>query len=125
LARTVLDARRMNEFPSLDRCAAYVAARHALAAVHVSTARWPESLADQARRAAVDTVMTTAEGIGHEHGSPARRRCLRAAIGTAIEVAATIDVARAMGYGDLERPQQLAGRSIALLGLFFQANANQ
>jgi hypothetical protein len=118
----VLVARRMNEFASLDRCAAYVAARHALAAVHASTHGWPMSLADQATRAAVDTVMTTAEGIGHDHGSPARRRCLRAAIGTAIEVAAAIDVARAMGYGDLDRTQRLAGRSIALLGLFFHAS---
>jgi len=113
------------EFASLDRCAAYVAARHALAAVHASTETWPTPLADQARRAAAEVVMTTAEGIGHDHASPGRRRCLRAAIGSALEVAATVDVARAMGIAGVERAQQLAGRSVAMLGLFLHAQATR
>jgi four helix bundle protein len=114
----------MTDFPSLDRCAAYVAARLALAAIHQTTQRWPTALADQARRAAADTVMTTAEGVACDHGTPSRRRCLRTAIGRAIETSAAIDVARAMGYADadVERAHKLAGRSIALLGLFLHAN---
>jgi hypothetical protein len=115
----------MNDFETLDRCAAYVAARHALAAVHVAATDWPSELAEQARRAAVDTVMTTAAGIGHDHGSAARRRCLREAIATAIEVAAALDVARAMGLEDdrLAAAQRRAGRAVALLGLFLHASA--
>jgi four helix bundle protein len=112
----------MTEFSSLDRCAAYVAARHALTAIHATVASWPPPLAEQAKRAAIEVVMTTAEGIGHDHASPARRRCLRAAIGSAIEVAAVVDVARAMGYVDLDRTQRLAGRSVAMLGLFLHAS---
>ena len=115
----------MNEFPSLDRCAAYVAAQRALAAVHHVDTVWPPDLAAQARRAAIDAVMTTAESIAHDHGSAARRRCLRAALGSAIALAATVDVARAMGIPDprLEHAQRVAGRAIAMLGMFFHASA--
>jgi hypothetical protein len=116
----------MNEFESLDRCAAYSAARDALAAIHCSSRAWPPQLAGQARQAAVHTIITTAEGIGHVHGTPARRRCLRDALGTALEVAASVDIARAMGVDDdqLDSAQRMAGRSVALLGLFFHASTN-
>ena len=120
----------MNEFETLDRCAAYAAAREALEAIHHSSAAWPPRLADlagQARQAAVDTVMTTVESISYEHDSPGRRRCLRDAIGAALTLAATVDVVRALGLeGDhLDRTQQLAGRSVALLGLFLHASARR
>jgi hypothetical protein len=108
----------------LDRCAAYVAARAALAAIHDATHEWPTDLASQARRAAIDTVMTTAEGLAYDHGTAARRRCVRNALATAIALAATVDVARALGHADprLDRAQHHAGRAIALLGLLFQAS---
>jgi hypothetical protein len=114
----------MTEVPSLDRCAAYIAARDALTAIHLTARRWPTPLADRARRAAADTVMTTAECLSHAYGTPARRRCVRAAIGTALETSAAIDVALATGVRDpdLARAQQLAGRSIALLALLFRAS---
>ena len=36
------------------------------------------------KKEAMDTVMTTASALAHDHGSPARRRCVRHALGTAI-----------------------------------------
>ncbi len=116
----------MHEFPSLDRCAAYAAARDAFAAIHASSQIWPHELAGQARQAAIETILITAEGIGHEHGTAARRRCLRDALATALELAATVDIARAMGIYDdsLDSAQRMAGRSVALLGLFFHASTN-
>jgi len=115
----------VNEFVSLDRCAAYVAAQRALAAVHHVGDVWPADLAAEARRAAIHAVMTTAEGIAHDHGSAARRRCLRAALASAIALAATVDVARAIGVPDprLAHAQHVAGRAIATLGMFFHASA--
>jgi hypothetical protein len=114
----------VNEFATLDRCAAYVAAQRALAAVHHVGNAWPADLAEQARSAAIAAVMTTAEGIAHEQGSAARRRCLRAALGSAIALAATLDVARAMGVRDarLDHAQRGAGHAIAMLGMFFHAS---
>ena len=113
------------EFESLERCAAYVAAQHALAAVHHVGTVWPAPLATQAQRAALAAVMTTAESIAHAHGSAGRRRCLRSALASAIALAATVDVARALGVMDprLEHAQRVAGRAIAMLGMFFHASA--
>ena len=73
----------MSEFPSLDRCAAYVAAREALDALQAATSGWPEPLAERARQAAVDTLMITAEGIHFEQGSAGRRRCQKVKQGKA------------------------------------------
>jgi hypothetical protein len=114
-----------NEFGALERCAAYVAAQGALAAVHHVGDAWPAELASRAQRAAIEAVMTTAEGIAHAHGSPARRRCLRAALASAIALAATVDVARALGIEDprLDDAQRRCGRAIAMLGMFFHASA--
>ncbi len=108
----------------LDHSAAYVAARSALAAIHAATHAWPIDLAIQARRAAVDTVITTAEGLAFDPGTPARRRCVGNALGTALALATTVDVARAMGLdgAPVDRAQRLAAKAIALLGLLFQAS---
>lgn len=116
----------MCEFSSLDRCAAYVAARAALVAVRRAVDGWPDTLADRARGAAIDTMHVTAEAISHAHGSAGRRRCLRDAITSAIGVAASVDVARAMGFGDagLDDALRLAGRTVALLGMFLHANTS-
>jgi len=111
----------------LERSAAYAAARAALTAIHDATAAWPSELAVQARRAAVATVATTAEGLAFGHNTAARRRCVRKALNTAIAMAAAVDVARALGHSDplVDRAQYQAGRAIALLGLLFQASAMQ
>lgn len=113
----------MCEFASLERCAAYVAARAVLTTVQRVSPRWPEALAHRARHGAFDTIQLTAQAAGHGHGSPGRAHCLREAITTALSVAATIDAARAMGYGgdELAELQRVTGRAIALLGMFLHA----
>ena len=113
----------MREFASLERCAAYVAARAVLTEVLRAAARWPEALRHRARRAALDTLQLTAQAAGHGHDSVGRRQCLREAIATALCVAATVDALRAMGYGgdELAELQRVTGRTIALLGMFLHA----
>jgi hypothetical protein len=114
----------MCEFSSLDRCAAYVAARAAMATIQRVAAAWPESLAERARRDAITTVQRIAEAVSHDHASPRRRHCLREALRDALAVAAAVDAARAMGKSDddLLDAQRAAGRSVTLLGLFLHAN---
>jgi hypothetical protein len=114
----------MCEFATLDRCAAYVAARTALIAVQRVAITWPKNLADRARHGAIDTMQLTATALSHTHASAGRRHCLREALSTALGVAATIDVIRAMeGGGDeLAEVQRTTGRTIALLGMFLHAN---
>lgn len=119
----MLERASMREFASLERCAAYVAARAVLTDVHRAAARWPEALRHRARQAALDTLQLTAQAVSHVHDSVGRRQCLREAITTALGVAATVDAARAMGYGDeeLAELQRVTGRAIALLGMFLHA----
>jgi hypothetical protein len=114
----------MCEFASLDRCAAYVAARAALIAVQRAAADWPDGLGARARHGAIATVQLTAEAVSHDHATAGRRQCLRDAITTALGVAATIDVAHAMGYGggELLDVQRVAGRAVALLGMLLHAS---
>jgi hypothetical protein len=120
----MLDARGMRDFADLDRCAAYVAARAALITVQRATASWPASLADRARHGAIDTVELTAAAVSHDHASAGRRHCLREALTTALGVAATVDVAGAMGLGDDELTdlRRVAGWTVALLGMFLHAS---
>src|SRR6185436_12095649 len=114
----------MAEFVTLDRCAAYVAARTTLATVQRISSRWPESLADRARGAAVDAMQLTAEAITHGHGTAGRRRRVRDALTGAIHVAELVDLARAMGLAtvELDGLQRLAGRTVALLGMLLHAS---
>lgn len=116
----------MSEFATLDRCAAYVAARATLIAIQRVAGGWPERLADRARLAAVDALEITAAALAHRHGSTGRRGRVRDALTSAIAVAGLVDLARAMGFVSLELDdaQRLAGRTIALLGMFLQANTS-
>jgi hypothetical protein len=113
----------MYEFASLERCAAYVAARAVMTSIQRTAPQWPEALSERARRGALDTLQLTAQAAGHGHDSPGRRHCLREAITTALGVAATVDAVGAMGYGgdDLADLQRVTGRTIALLGMFLHA----
>jgi hypothetical protein len=112
----------MCEFASLDRCAAYVAARTVLTAVQRAATQWPEALGHRARHGAFDTLQLTAQAARHGHDSAGRRHCLREAIAAALEVATTLDAVCAMGYGeDLAELQRVTGRTIALLGMFLHA----
>lgn len=129
MARGVLFAARMGEteFASLDRCAAFVAARSTLLSVQRAARRWPSGLADRARRAAVAVVDVTAEATVYGHATTERRRCLREAITGAVHVADAVDRARALGYDDdaLDELQRVAGRSVALLGMFLHASTTE
>lgn len=126
MARFVLCTPRMGEFASLERCAAYVAARATRTAIQRAIVRWPESLADRTRRAAVAAMEITAQSLTHDRLSVGRRRCLRDAINAAVEVASLLDLARAMGFAthDLDELQRLAGRSIALLAMLLHATTS-
>jgi len=114
----------MTEFASLDRCAAFVAARSTLVSVQRAAQAWPPSLAEHARRAAATVVDVTAEATSYRHASSERRRCLREAIRGAVHVVDTVDRARALGYDDgaIDDLARVAGRSVALLGMFLHAN---
>jgi hypothetical protein len=116
-APTAIDA-------DLQRCAAYVAARDALVAVHDASLLWPDAGAEAARRAAVSAVATTAESLHHPAGTAARGRCVREAIAAALAVVAALEVARAVGVGDdgMTLAHHHAGRAVALLGLLLHAN---
>jgi hypothetical protein len=116
----------MCEFTSLERCAAYVAARAALDAVQRVSGAWPADLAGHTERAALDAVNVTAVAITHDPRSADRRSCLRDAITRALHVAGFIDAADAMGFGAarLDDVQRLAGRSIALLGMLLHASTS-
>lgn len=109
---------------SLDRCAAYVAARAALVAVQRVAGGWPDTLADRARRDAIETMQVTAEATAYGHATAGRRRCLRDALTSAIGLAASVDVAWAMGFdhAELDDAQRTAGRTVVLLGMFLHAN---
>lgn len=122
----MLAASPMCEFASLERCAAYVAARSALIAVQDASVRWPEVLGHRVRGGASDAVQFTAQAISHGHTTAARRQCLREAITAALGVAATVDAARAMGYGALDAAelQRLAGRAVALLAMLLHASTS-
>jgi hypothetical protein len=113
----------MSEFASLDRCAAYVAARSALIAVQRAATSWPDGLSDRARDGAIGTMQLTAEAISHGPATAGRRRCLRDAITTALGVAAAIDIAHALGYGghELVEVRRVTGRTVALLGMLLHA----
>lgn len=119
----MLGAAAMCEFASLERCAAYVAARDALIAVQCDARDWPADLRDRGRRAAADTVQLVAAAVGHGADTPARRACLRAAITAALGVAAAVDAVDALGRDDVGELQRLAGRTVALLGMLLHAGS--
>jgi energy-converting hydrogenase A subunit M len=107
---------------TLDRSAAYVAAKSALDVVQRVTGGWPTEVAEPAQRCARDMVASIAESLEHGEISPARRRCLRGAILNAIELAAICDIARAHGLGS-EDSLRSAGRALSLLGLSYHATS--
>ena len=116
----------MAEYATLDRCAAYVAARTAVTMVQRIAARWPDSVAERLRHATVDAMQATADAVSHHHGSVNRRRCARQALTSAVRVAALVDLARAMSLGqrELDDLQRIAGRTIALLAMFLHAETS-
>lgn len=108
----------------LERCAAYVATRGALAALRRASVGWPLTLAEPAFEAARQAVVATAESMAHEPTSHERRRCARHALEAALEVAARCDIADAMGY-ELGDAHYEATRAVAMLGLFLHASTQR
>ena len=104
----------------LERSAAYTAARSVLALIRTATTTWPTDIAQAARQRAAAMVSAIAQSLEHPPTSAARRRCVRNAIGNAIELSAITDVARAQGLS-LGDSMQSAGRAMSLLGFAFHA----
>jgi hypothetical protein len=104
----------------LERSAAYVAARSVLQQIHQLTVNWPTGIGKPARERADAMAAAIAQSLQYPPTSAARRRCLRNAIGNAIELSALCDVARAQGLS-LDDSMRSAGRTMSLLGLAFHA----
>jgi hypothetical protein len=104
----------------LERSAAYVAARSVLDVIRTATTTWPTDIAQAARQRAGAMVNAIARSLEYPPTSAARRRCVRNAIGNAIELSAITDVARAQGFA-LAGSMESAGRTMSLLGFAFHA----
>ena len=110
---------------TLDRNAAYVAARLALETVRAATASWPPDVARSANRAAGETVVAVVEALREEPTSAARRKSLRSAVCHALELAAICDIAIAHGLrtAQVEDSLRCASRTLSMLGMSFHATA--
>ena len=126
----MLEPAEMCEFTSLERCAAYVAARTTLTVVQHTAPRWPAALGDRACRAAIATAQQIAHAIAHDQATAERRLHLRGALASALTVAAAVDIV-AMEIagpdgdaldGELDELQCVSGRTIALLGMLLHAS---
>jgi hypothetical protein len=125
-ARRVLGAGSVCEFDSPEKCAAYVATRGAVEALHRAARAWPEQLAAPTRIAAVALERATADCLDHPPATAARRRCVRDAIVIALGIASSCDIARALGLAceALDDAQRSTSRAIALLAMFLHASAH-
>lgn len=122
-----MDAEKAGRTPdarSLEKCAAYVAARGALDTIVRTSRRWPELMGIEARIAALEMVRAVVDGVTCEPESVRRRRCARDAMTSALRVAALCDVARATGVDDvaLEEAERATSRAVSVLALFFHAS---
>lgn len=104
----------------LERSAAYVAARSHLDLIRAATMSWPTDAAQAARQRAGAIVTAVAQSLEYPPTSAARRRCVRNAIGNALELSAMTDVARAQGLA-VGGSLQAAGRMMSLLAFAFHA----
>jgi hypothetical protein len=104
----------------LERSAAYVAARSVFHVIRTVTMTWPTDLARVAQERAAAMTAAIAQSLEYPPTSAARRRCVRNAIGNAIELSAITDVARAQGLA-MPESMQSAGRTMSLLGFAFHA----
>jgi hypothetical protein len=110
---------------TLERFAAYAAARDALVAIQRATSAWPPDLAERARTTATNIIAKTAEANDKEPTSAARRLCLREAIVDALLLAAMCDLATSRGLtsDDLDDSLRHASRTISMLAMSFHATA--
>jgi hypothetical protein len=110
---------------TLDRFAAYSAARDALTAIQKATSAWPPELAKQAKTTANNIITKTVAAVDEEPTSAARRKCLREAIVEALVLASICDLASSHGLNSEELDDSLrhASRTISMLGLSFHATS--
>lgn len=113
------------ELGALERSPAYLAVGAVLIALQRTAMRWPERLADRAMRAALDAAQRAADAIGAARGSSLARQRLGESIASMVDIAACVDLARAMRFGgaDSDDVQRLAGKAITMLGVALQADA--
>ena len=104
----------------LDRSAAYVAAKRALESVN--GASWPPELGGPARRFATEMIDAIVKSLAFGETTVARRRCLRHAMISALELATICDVARAHGIAN-EESISATSRMLSLLGLAYHATS--
>ncbi|HUS31478.1 MAG TPA: hypothetical protein VMZ53_23395 [Kofleriaceae bacterium] len=107
---------------SIDRSAAYVAAKSAVDVVQKITGGWPSEVAEPAKRCAQNLLSAISEALEHGETTASRRRCLRGALLNAIELAAICDIARAHGLVT-EQSLQSTGRTLSLLGMSYHATS--
>lgn len=101
-----------------DRSAAYLAARGALESIE--RANWPPEVARPAAQFANDIIDAIKQSLRHGPTTPARRRCLRAALLGAIELTAICEIARVQGLAP-DDSLESASRMLSLIGLAHQA----
>ena len=107
---------------SLDRSAAYIAAKSAVEIVQQMTGGWPTEVAEPAKKCARNLLASLTEALEHGETTASRRRCLRGAMLNAIELAAICDIARAHGLGADESLQSM-GRTLSYLGMSYHATS--
>jgi hypothetical protein len=111
----------------MERDAAYVAARTALRTIQQASKAWPPEIATHANKAASDTVDAILDAFTKEPTSAARRKSLRGAVCSALELAAICDIALAYGLRTeaLEDSLRCASRTLSMLGMSFHASATR
>lgn len=102
----------------LERSAAYLAAKGAIESIE--RAKWPPEVARPAHQFATNILDAIKQSLTHGPTTPARRRCLRAALLGAIELTAICEIARVQGLAP-DDSLESASRTLSLLGLAHQA----
>lgn len=110
---------------TIDRDAAFIAARAAQMTIEQATCGWPPDVARSAHKAAADTVAAVLAALKEAPTSAARRKGLRNALCSALELAAICDIALAYGLGNARVHESLrcASRTLSMLGMSFHATA--
>lgn len=108
-----------------DRNAAFISARATYETIRDATKGWPPEVARTAHKSAGDVVVALVEALREDPTSPERRKCLRAALCHALELAAICDIAIKHGLktAQVEESLRCASRTLSLLGMSFHATA--
>lgn len=102
----------------LERNAAYIEAKRALESI--GRAKWPPEVARPAEQFATATVDAITQSFGYGPATAARRRYLRGALLSALELTTICDIARAQGLVTDDSILS-ATRMLSLLSMAYQA----